>query len=57
MPWMKGFVVLRRRWIVERAFASIIKRRRLVRDCEQLPRTAETLITIAAVATLVSRWP
>jgi hypothetical protein len=57
MPWMKGFVVSRRRWVVERTFAWIIKCRRLVRDYEQLTRTAETLITIAAVATLVRRWP
>jgi transposase len=57
MPWMKGFVVLRRRWVVERTFAWIIKCRRFVRDYEQLTRTAETLITIAAVATLVRRWP
>ncbi|MFT4795423.1 MAG: hypothetical protein ACI807_002145 [Paracoccaceae bacterium] len=21
MPWMKGFVVIRRRWVVERSFA------------------------------------
>lgn len=51
------FVVIRRRWVVERIFAWIMKCRRLVRDYEQLPRVAETLITIAALATLVRRWP
>ena len=51
MPWMKGFVVIRRRWVVERTFAWIMKCRRLVRDYEQLTRVAETLITIAAGAT------
>ena len=56
MPWMKGFVVLRRRWVVERTFAWIMKCRRLVRDYEQLTRVAETLITIAAAATLLRRW-
>ncbi len=56
-PWMKAFVVIRRRWVVERTLAWIIKCRRLVRDYEQLPRTAETLIIIAAAATLVRRWP
>ena len=56
-PWMKGFLVIRRRWVVERTFAWIMKCRRLARDYEQLPRTAETLITIAATATLIRRWP
>lgn len=55
-PWMQGFVVIRRRWVVERTFAWIMKRRRLVRDYEQLTGLAETLITIAASATLVRRW-
>jgi transposase len=57
MPWMKGFVVIRRRWVVERTFAWIMKCRRLARDYEQLPGVAEALITIAASATLVRRWP
>jgi len=56
-PYMKGFVVTRRRWVVERTFAWIMKCRRLVRDYEQLTEVAETLITIAASATLVRRWP
>jgi len=55
-PYMKGFVVIRRRWVVERTFAWIMKCRRLVRDYEQLPAVAETLITIAASATLIRRW-
>jgi putative transposase len=56
MPWMEGFVVIRRRWVVERTFAWIMKCRRLVRDYEQLTRVSETLILIAATATLVRRW-
>lgn len=55
LPFAKGFVVLKRRWVVERSFAWIMKSRRLVRDYEQLPRVAETLITVAAIATLVRR--
>ena len=51
----KGFEVLPRRWVVERAFAWIFKNRRLVRDYEQLTEVAETLITIAASATLLRR--
>ena len=51
----KGFIVIRHRWIVERAFAWIVKHRRLVRDYEQLTRVAEALITVAAIATPVRR--
>jgi transposase len=54
---MKGFVVIRRRWVVERTFAWIMKCRRLARDCEQLASVVETLITIATTATLLRRWP
>ena len=57
MPWAEGFVVIKRRWVVERTFAWIMQRRRLVRDYEQLPAVAETLIVIAASATLLRRWP
>lgn len=56
-PDAEGFEVLRRRWVVERSFAWIIKSRRLVRDFEQLTEVAETLIAIAATATLIRRWP
>jgi transposase len=56
-PVAKGFELLRRRWVVERTFAWIIKNRRFVRDYEQLTAVAETLITIAATATLIRRWP
>ena len=52
-----GFAVLPRRWVVERSFAWIIKNRRFVRDYEQLTSVAETLIVIAATATLIRRWP
>ena len=50
-----GFVVIRRRWVVEGTFAWIMKCRRLVRDYEQLTAVAEALITVAAIATLVRR--
>jgi transposase len=52
-----GFSVIRRRWVVERTFAWIVKNRRFVRDYEQLTTVAETLIIIAAFATLIRRWP
>jgi putative transposase len=56
MPWMKGCVVIRRRWVVERTDPWIMKCRRLARDCEQLPSIVEALITIAAIAALLRRW-
>lgn len=54
-PRTKGFVVIHRRWVVERTFASILKHRRLACDYAQLTRVAETLITIAAAETLIRR--
>jgi transposase len=35
----KGFVLLHRRWVVERSFAWLTNFRRLVRDDETLPAT------------------
>jgi hypothetical protein len=43
--------------VLERTFAWITKNRRFVRDYEQLTAVTETLITIAATATLIRRWP
>ena len=70
MPWMKGFVVIRRPlswfaskpregsgWVVERKLAWIMKCRRLARNYEQLASVVEAFITIAAAATLLRRWP
>ena len=56
-PAAAGFEVLRCRWVVERTFTWIVKNRRLTRDYEQLTTVAETLITIAATATRMRRWP
>ena len=55
-PDQTGFAVIRRRGVVEWSFAWTVKNRRLVRDYEQLTAMAETLITIAASATLIRRW-
>jgi transposase len=51
-----GFAVIHRRWVGERAFAWVIKTRRVGRDYEHLTAMAETLLTIAATATLIRRW-
>ena len=39
----KGFVLLPRRWVVERSFAWLTRFRRLVKDYERLPKTLEGL--------------
>ena len=40
----RGFQVLPRRWVVERTFAWLGLSRRLSKDYERLPETAETMI-------------
>jgi putative transposase len=44
-----GFVVLPRRWVVERTFAWLGRYRRLSKDYEQLPETSEAMIYAAMV--------
>lgn len=41
---MRGFVVLPKRWIVERLFAHLMRSRRLVRDFERRTTSAEAMI-------------
>ncbi|MBM0237505.1 transposase [Micromonospora sp. ATA32] len=50
-----GFVVLPRRWVVERTFAWISKHRRLVRDYETKPGHHEAMIYIVMIMTRRSR--
>ncbi|MDX3540379.1 IS5 family transposase [Streptomyces sp. MB09-01] len=40
----KGFVVLPRRWVVERSFAWLLRSRRLARDYERRPDSSEAMI-------------
>lgn len=51
----KRFVVLPRRWVVERTFGWLLKHRRLVRDYETLPETHEAMVWAAGVWTLSRR--
>ena len=51
----KGFVVLRRRWVVERTFAWLGRSRRLSKDYERLPVTSEALIEIAMIHLMLKR--
>ena len=52
---VKGFVVLPRRWVVERTFAWLGRYRRLSKDYEQLPQTSESMIYAAMVNLMVRR--
>ena len=51
----KGFVLLKKRWVVERTFGWLMGSRRLVRDYELLPQTSETLIYLAMIRIMVRR--
>jgi transposase len=50
-----GFVVLPKRWIVERTFAWISRSRRHSQDCERNPETSEALIYIAMINVMSHR--
>ena len=50
-----GFVVLPRRWVVERTFAWLGRYRRLSKDYEQLPETSEAMIYAAMVHIMLRR--
>lgn len=51
----KGFVLLKKRWVVERTFGWLMGCRRLVRDYELLPETSETFIYLAIIRIMVKR--
>ncbi len=51
----KGFVVLPRRWVVERTFAWITQCRRLSLDYERLTESSEAMIYIAMTRLMVRR--
>ena len=51
----KGFVVLPRRWVVERTFSWIDQNRRMSKDYERLPETGEAFIYVAMSRLMVRR--
>jgi transposase len=51
----RGFVVIPRRWAVERTFGWLTAHRRLARDYERDPATSEAMIRWAAINTIDDR--
>jgi hypothetical protein len=52
---MKGFVVLPRRWVVERTFSWFGRNRRLAKDFENLTETLATFVTLASIQLALRR--
>ncbi len=46
---VKGFVVLPRRWVVERTFSWFGRNRRLAKDYENLAETLTAFVSLAAI--------
>jgi transposase len=51
----RGFVLLPRRWVVERSFAWVTRFRRLAKDYERLPEVVEGLYFLAFVSLMLKR--
>lgn len=51
----KGFVLLPRRWVVERTLAWLGRNRRLSKDYEKLPSSSETVVYLASIRLLIRR--
>jgi transposase len=54
-PQVKGFSVVKRRWVVERTLGWVMQHRRLVRDYEARPDNSASMITIAMIDNLAKR--
>ncbi|HET8627917.1 MAG TPA: IS5 family transposase, partial [Thermomicrobiales bacterium] len=52
----RGFVLLPRRWVVERSFAWLARFRRLARDYERLPETLKGLHFLAFAIVALARF-
>jgi len=51
----KGFVVLPKRWVVERTFAWLGRYRRLSKDYEKLTKNSEGMVYLASINRLLNR--
>jgi putative transposase len=54
-PYPTGFIVLPRRWVIERTIAWIMRNRRMSRDYEFLAQTTEVLIYVAMIRLMLRR--
>jgi putative transposase len=52
---VKRFVVLPKRWIVERTFAWLLNHQRLSKDYERFTKTSETMIQLAMIRLMLRR--
>jgi hypothetical protein len=52
---LAGFKVVPKRWIVERTFGWLLWSRRLNKDYEVLPRTAEAFVYLAMIRLMICR--
>jgi transposase len=52
---IKGFVVLPRRWVVERTFSWFGRNRRLAKDYQNLAETLAAFVTLAAIQFAIRR--
>lgn len=50
-----GFVVLPRRWVVERTLGWLGRWRRLSKDYEELPEVSEAIVTWACIRLMLHR--
>jgi len=50
-----GFILLPRRWVVERTFGWLGRWRRLSKDYEELTKVSEAMVTVAAIRIILHR--
>jgi len=52
---LSGFVLIPRRWVVERTFGNLGRYRRLTKEYELLPEHSESMVKVAASKMLLNR--
>jgi putative transposase len=55
MAGTTGFVVIPRRWVVERTLGWLGRWRRLSKDYEELPEVSEAMVTLAMIRLMLHR--